>query len=318
MTANDTSKTLTITKEHSGKRADVVLAESLAELSRSQIKRLIDGGGVCLNEIPLKPSSKLSEGDTVLITLPGPEPIDLAPEDLGIELIYEDESIAVVNKPPGMTVHPGAGIKTGTLVNALLFTCKDLSGIGGKLRPGIVHRLDKDTSGVMVVAKSDTAHNSLTLQFKHREVKKKYLAIVLGNLKTDAGVIESQIGRHTTNRVKMSSQTKSGRDSVTIWRAIERYGRSTLVEAEPKTGRTHQIRVHFSESGYPLLADKVYGFKKPKDDIVKRATKIMGRQALHARELGFKHPVTGEYVSFEAEVPGDMQKAIEFLKSSSY
>lgn len=316
MSNSDRSRTLEITEEHSGKRADVVLAEFLEGLTRSQIKRLIDQGRVILNEIPIKPSSKLSEGDKVHISLPEPEPIDLVPEDIPIKILYQDKSIAVVDKPPGMTVHPGAGTRSGTLVNALLFSCKDLSGIGGKIRPGIVHRLDKDTSGVMVVAKSDAAHNSLVEQFKRREVKKKYLAIVLGNLKADSGVIESRIGRHPTHRKKMSSNTKSGRASVTEWNALERYGRWALVEAEPRTGRTHQIRVHFSESGYPLLADKVYGLKNPKDEVIKQATKIMGRQALHARELGIKHPVTGEYMSFQAPMPQDMKSAVEFLKSS--
>lgn len=316
MSKADETKTITVTQENSGKRADVVLSEFLTGLTRSQIKRLIEEKRVLVKDSPIKPSSKLSEGEVVNISLPEPEPLELTAEDLGIELIFEDESIAVVNKPAGMTVHPGAGIKTGTLVNALLYKCKDLSGIGGKIRPGIVHRLDKETSGVMVVAKNDTAHNSLVEQFKTRAVKKKYLALLVGNIKADSGVIESEIGRHTTNRIKMSSNTKSGRESVTDWKTLERYGKATLVQAEPRTGRTHQIRVHFSESGYPLLADKVYGFKKPKDDVIKRATKIMGRQALHARALGFKHPATGEHMSFEAPLPEDMEKTMEYLKNS--
>lgn len=311
-------KTLEVNKELSGKRVDIVLAEFLTDLTRSQIKKLIEENMVLIGQKPIKPSTKISEGDVVEVTLPEPEPLDLTAEDLGIKLLYEDESIAVVDKPAGMSVHPGAGIKSGTLVNALLYACTDLSGIGGKIRPGIVHRLDKDTSGVMVVAKNDSAHNSLVEQFKGRDVKKKYLAIVLGNIKGDSGVIESEIGRHPTNRIKMSSNTKAGRESVTLWKVLERYGKAALVEAEPKTGRTHQIRVHFSESGYPLLADKVYGHKKPKDDVIKRASKIMGRQALHARELGFTHPATGEQMTFEAPVPEDMEKALEFLKHSEY
>lgn len=314
MSKENKMQMLEITKELSGKRADVVLSEFLHEHTRSQIKKLIDDKRVSVKDKTIKPSTKLAQGDLVQITLPDPEPLDLAPEDLSIELLYEDECIAVVDKPAGMTVHPGAGVKNGTLVNALLYKCKDLSGIGGKIRPGIVHRLDKDTSGVMVVAKNDQAHNSLVEQFKTREVKKRYIALVVGNVKGESGEIDSVIGRHPTNRIKMSSQTKSGRESVTKWKTLERYGHATLLEAEPKTGRTHQIRVHFSESGYPILADKVYGTKKIKNDVLKRASKLMGRQALHAAELGFKHPLTGKFLKFKSPLPEDMENTIEFLK----
>ena len=314
MSKENKTQVLEITKELSGKRADVVLSEFLPEHTRSQIKKLIDDKRVLVKEKTIKPSTKLTQGDLVQITLPEPEPLDLVPEDLSIELLYEDECIAVVDKPAGMTVHPGAGVKSGTLVNALLYKCKDLSGIGGKIRPGIVHRLDKDTSGVMVVAKNDQAHNSLVEQFKTREVKKRYIAVVEGDVKGESGEIDSVIGRHPTNRIKMSSQTKSGRESVTKWKTLERYGPATLVEAEPKTGRTHQIRVHFSESGYPILADKVYGTKKIKNDVLKRASKLMGRQALHAAELGFKHPLTGKFLKFKSPLPEDMENTIEFLK----
>lgn len=314
MSKENKTQVLEITKELSGKRADVVLSEFLHEHTRSQIKKLIDDKRVSVKDNTIKPSTKLAQGDLVQITLPEPEPLDLAPEDLSIELLYEDECIAVVDKPAGMTVHPGAGVKNGTLVNALLYKCEDLSGIGGKIRPGIVHRLDKDTSGVMVVAKNDQAHNSLVEQFKTREVKKRYIAVVEGNVKGESGEIDSVIGRHPTNRIKMSSQTKSGRESVTKWKTLERYGHATLLEAEPKTGRTHQIRVHFSESGYPILADKVYGTKKIKNDVLKRASKLMGRQALHAAELGFKHPLTGKFLKFKSPLPEDMENTIEFLK----
>jgi len=305
---------LKITKELSGKRADVVLSAFLSGLTRSQIKKLIDNNRIIVQGRTIKPSTKFDEGDVVQIALPDPEPLGLEPEDLSIELLYEDESIVVVDKPAGMTVHPGAGVNNGTLVNALLFKCKDLSGIGGKIRPGIVHRLDKYTSGVMVVAKNDQAHNSLVGQFKAREVKKKYIALVEGNVEGDSGVFESEIGRHPTNRIKMSSQAKAGRASVTKWKTLERYGPATLVESEPRTGRTHQIRVHFSESGYPLLADKVYGSKRTKNDVLKRASKLMGRQALHARELGLKHPLTGESLQFKAPLPGDMERTLEYLR----
>ena len=314
MDKGNRTQILEITKELSGKRADVVLSELLSGLTRSQIKKLIDDNRVTVQDRTIKPSAKFDEGDVVQITLPEPELLDLRPENLSVELLYEDESIAVVDKPAGMTVHPGAGVSSGTLVNALLFKCKDLSGIGGKIRPGIVHRLDKYTSGVMVVAKNDQAHNFLVGQFKAREVKKKYIAIVEGDVKGDSGVFKSAIGRHPTNRIKMSSQAKAGRGSVTKWETLERYGPATLVEAEPRTGRTHQIRVHFSESGYPLLADGVYGREKPKNDVLKHASKLMGRQALHARELGFKHPLTGELLRFEAPLPRDMEKTLEYLR----
>ena len=276
MDSDNKKKTLEITKEHSGKRADVVLTEFLSAQTRSQIKRLIEERSIKMLGRTLKPSTKLEEGDVLQITLPEPEPIELEAQDLNIEPLYEDESIVVVDKPAGMTVHPGAGVAEGTLVNALLFRCSDLSGIGGKIRPGIVHRLDKETSGVMVVAKNDPAHNSLVEQFKARGVEKKYIAIVEGIFKDKSGVIESEIGRHPTNRIKMSSKTKSGRKSLTEWKALESYGPASLVEAEPRTGRTHQIRVHFSESGHPILADKVYGSKKTKNEILRKASKIMG------------------------------------------
>jgi 23S rRNA pseudouridine1911/1915/1917 synthase len=314
MDKGNKTQILKIAKELSGIRADVVLSELISGHTRSQIKKLIDDNWIILQDRSLKPSTKLEEGDVVQITLPEPEPLDLAPEDLSVELLYEDECIAVIDKPAGMTVHPGAGVKSGTLVNALLFQCKDLSGIGGKIRPGIVHRLDKDTSGVMVVAKNDQAHNSLVEQFKTREVKKRYIAIVEGNVKGDSGVFESEIGRHPTNRIKMSSRAKAGRESVTKWKTLERYGPATLVEAEPRTGRTHQIRVHFSESGYPVLADKVYGPKKNRNEVLKSASKLMGRQALHAWELGFKHPLTDEFLQFKAPLPRDMEKTLKYLK----
>lgn len=314
MDKENKTQILKITKELSGKRADVVLSELLSAQTRSQIKKLIDDNRIIVQGRAIKPSTKFDEGDVVRITLPEPEPLDLTPEDLSVELLYEDESIAVVDKPAGMTVHPGAGVRHGTLVHALLFQCKDLSAIGGKIRPGIVHRLDKDTSGVMVVAKNDQAHNSLVEQFKTREVKKKYIAIVEGNVKEDSGVFDSKIGRHPTNRIKMSSQAKAGRESVTKWKTLERYGPATLVEAEPRTGRTHQIRVHFSESGHPILADKVYGPKKIRNEVLKGAWSLMGRQALHASELGFRHPLTDEFLRFKASMPEDMEKTLEYLK----
>ena len=310
-------ETFEITRELSGKRADVVLAHFLSGHTRSQIKKLIDDHLVLVKGKPIKPSKKFDQGEIVDVTLPAPVSIDAKPEEIEVEVLYEDSSIIVVNKPAGMIVHPGAGVKGGTLVNALLFRCKDLSGIGGKIRPGIVHRLDKDTSGVIVVAKNDRSHNSLVNQFKSRTVKKRYLAIVEGCLKKESGSFASNIGRDPVNRVKMSSKSRSGRESLTLWRVLQRFKCACLVEAEPKTGRTHQIRVHFSENGYPILADKVYGQKKQKNKILSSAAIKIGRQALHASKIAFIHPECGDQVEFTAPVPEDMKRALDYLEKTN-
>ncbi len=318
MTEKEREEKIEVTEELSGKRADVVLAHFLSDHTRSQIKKLIDDGFVLVQGQPIKPSKKFNKGEIVSVSLPEPVSIDAEPEDLDIEVIHEDSSIIVVNKPAGMVVHPGAGVRKGTLVNALLYKCKDLSGIGGKIRPGIVHRLDKDTSGVIVAAKNDQAHNSLVNQFKSRTVKKRYLAIVQGVIKEDSGSFFSQIGRDPVNRVKMSSKSRVGRESHTLWNVLKRFKSSTLVEAEPKTGRTHQIRVHFSENGFPILADKVYGHKKQRDVTLAKAEKEIGRQALHASKIGFMHPADEKWVEYEAPVPDDMRRAIQYLEKQEY
>ncbi|MEW6145079.1 MAG: RluA family pseudouridine synthase [Thermodesulfobacteriota bacterium] len=316
MNKEEKTKTFVVPPELSGIRADTALPHFLAGLTRSRIKGLIEKGLVLVGGEHIKPSRKLECGEEVLVTLPAPEPLDVVPEDVPISILYEDDCIAVVDKPPGMAVHPGAGVRSGTLVNALLFRFKNLSGIGGKIRPGIVHRLDKDTSGVMVVAKNDRAHNSLVNQFKTRAVEKKYLAIVEGNLKKDSGTFSSKIGRHPVDRKKMSSKAKAGRESLTLWKVVQRFKDACLVEAEPKTGRTHQIRVHFSENGYPILADSVYGFKKHKSAAVAAAAGKIGRQALHASRIGFFHPHTQKFVEFTAAVPRDMNEALNILAES--
>ena len=307
-------ETFEVTDELSGKRADIVLAHFLSDHTRSQIKKLIDDENVLVNGRPIKPSKKFEGGEVVHVNLPAPTSIDAEPEDISLQIIYEDPSIVVVNKPAGMVVHPGAGVSSGTLVNALLYKCQDLSGIGGKIRPGIVHRLDKDTSGVIVAAKNDKAHNFLVSQFKSRDVKKRYIAIVEGNMKTDSGSFDSKIGRDPANRIKMSSKSKSGRESLTLWNVLKRFGPATLVEAEPKTGRTHQIRVHFSENNFPILADKVYGHKRQRNNVLSGAAKQIGRQALHASKIGFLHPETEKFVEFESAIPEDMQRAIDYLE----
>lgn len=307
-------ETLRIPPELSGKRADVVLLRFLPGFTRSQIKRLIDEQHVLVGGEPIKPSRKFEGGEVVHVIVPPPEPAAAEPEEIPLRVLFEDGDIIVVDKPPGMTVHPGAGVRKGTLVNALLSRCKDLSGIGGRIRPGIVHRLDKNTSGVMVVAKNDFSHNSLVEQFKNRTVSKRYLAIVEGVMKRGSGSFSSKIGRHPTKRVKMSSRTEGGREALTLWKVLKRYENATLVEAEPKTGRTHQIRVHFSENGHPVLADEVYGRGGRKPGALNAAAKKAGRQALHASKLGFVHPRTGKYMEFTAPVPEDMKEALNVLQ----
>lgn len=314
MVKEEKTETLRIPPEFSGKRADVVLPQFLPGLTRSQIKRLIDDNNVLVDGEPIKPSRKFEGGEVVHVTIPPAEPVEAEPEEIPLRVLFEDDDIIVVDKPPGMTVHPGAGVKKGTLVNALLYWCEDLAGIGGKIRPGIVHRLDKNTSGVMVVAKNDIAHNSLVEQFKNRTVEKRYLAIVEGAMKREAGSFSSKIGRHPTQRVKMTSRKDGGREALTLWKVLKRYKNATLVEAEPKTGRTHQIRVHFSENGHPILADDVYGRKGRKSGALNAAAKKVGRQALHASKLGLVHPRTGECMKFTAPMPEDMKEAINILE----
>ncbi len=307
-------KTFRVPIEVAGERADVALSHFLLSHTRSQIKRLIESKNVLVEGMPIKPSRKLDGGETVQVSMLPPEPIGVLPEDIPVNILFEDDYIVVVNKPAGMVVHPGAGVKTGTLVNALLHKCKGLSGIGGRIRPGIVHRLDKDTSGVIVIAKNEFAHNSMVNQFKLRRVEKSYVAVVEGNMKGDYGSFSSKIGRHLTNRLKMSSNTKSGKESLTLWKVMERYGYATLIQAKPKTGRTHQIRVHFAENGHPIVADKVYGRRKQNSIVIKQASKKIGRQSLHASKIGFNHPSSGEYVEFNAEIPEDILRIISFFE----
>jgi 23S rRNA pseudouridine1911/1915/1917 synthase len=309
------TETLQIPFDFSGKRADVVFSRLLSGFTRSQIRRLIDERLILVEGKPIKPSKKLSGGETVSIKLLPPEPMETRPQNIPLKVLYEDDDIVVVNKAAGISVHPGAGIKEGTLVNALLYRCKGLSGIGGKIRPGIVHRLDKDTSGVMVVAKNDFAHQALIGQFKSREVRKSYIALLLGKVKGDAGSFSSPIGRHPTNRIKMSSRAKTGKEALTLWKVIKRYEEATMVEAEPRTGRTHQIRVHFADNGYPLLGDRVYGPVKHKSDLLNTVARNLGRHALHASTIGFVHPTSEKRVEFHAPLPNDMMEVINTLES---
>ncbi|MFZ3105594.1 MAG: RluA family pseudouridine synthase, partial [Smithella sp.] len=257
-----------------------------------------------------KVSQHLKEGDVIILTQRPPIEATALPQDMLLNIVYEDEALIVINKPAGMVVHPAPGNPDNTLVNALLFHCHDLSGIGGVLRPGIVHRLDKDTSGLIVAAKSDDAHRSLSAQFEKHDVHKKYLALVWGDVKGNTGEIVLPVGRHANNRKKMSTKSKRGKDALTLWKARERYGVATLLEVEIKTGRTHQIRVHLSDRGYPVIGDQVYGnsakINTVKDPLLKATIKAFNRQALHATQLSFIHPQKGERVVFTADMPQDM------------
>ena len=308
-----------ITEKDHGRRLDQLLSESDLNLSRSQAKKLIETEAILLNQRPTKPSRPLRAGDLVSGTIPSAEPLSLEPEPLPLSILFEDSSIIVVNKPAGMVVHPAAGNPSGTLVNALLYHCRDLSGINGVLRPGIVHRLDKDTSGVMVVAKGDEAYRHLSREFKDRAIRKVYLAIVQGKFEQDEGTIDAAIGRHPNERKRMSTHTRKGRAAITLWKVVERLDGFTLLEILPQTGRTHQIRVHLSSIGHSILGDPVYGRKSRygsiQDPTIKECVKGMGRQALHAHRLGFIHPRTGERVDFVAPVPKDFEEVLDCLRS---
>ncbi len=310
--------TFTATESEERRRLDTVIATRFSALSRSYAGRLIRAGHVTVNGLAKKSGYVTRCGDVIRADIPPPQPITCKPEPIPLSVIYEDADLIVLNKPSGLVVHPAPGHKRGTLVNGLLYHCQDLKGIGGELRPGIVHRLDKDTSGTMVAAKNDMAHAGLSLQFKKRQVQKQYQALVCGAMKESTGVIRLPIGRHPTDRKKMSTKSRRSRPTETRWKVKETFFGATLLEVELKTGRTHQVRVHFSATGHPVVGDAKYGGKKKWKDLVSQEIrdilKSVPRQMLHAWRLRFEHPRTGESMGFESPLPEDMASVIESLK----
>lgn len=291
--------------EESG-RIDKVLNERLKDYSRSQIQQWIKDGQVSVDDQPIKANYKVSKGDQILIRIPEPEELELLPEDLQLDIVYEDEDVVVVNKPQGMVVHPSAGHSHGTLVNGLLHQIKDLSTINDVVRPGIVHRIDKDTSGLLMVAKNDQAHEALAKQLKDKTSLRKYVALVHGEIPHEKGRIEAPIGRSKVDR-KMQAVIEGGKEAVTHFEVLERFAGFTLIELQLETGRTHQIRVHMQYIGYPVAGDPLYGPKK---------TLKGNGQFLHAKLLGFTHPKTGENLVFEAPLPEIFQKTLKQLREN--
>ena len=297
----------TIETDDVNKRVDVFLNEEMEDISRSALQKNIEKGNITVNGEKISKNYKLRIGDIVEAELPPPENIDIVPEDIPLDIMYEDDDLIVINKPQNMVVHPAPGHYTGTLVNALMFHCGDnLSGINGVLRPGIVHRIDKDTSGVLVIAKSDLAHKGLSEQLAEHSMKRVYNAIVYNSFSEESGTVDRNIDRSKNDRKKMAVVMQGGRNTVTHYKVIEKLGKYTLVELQLETGRTHQIRVHMSYIGHPLLGDPVYGPKKCPFNL--------NGQVLHAKVLGFIHPRTGEYMEFNSELPDYFSSLIERLK----
>lgn len=296
-----------ITDEACNIRIDRFLAEKLPDISRSYIQKLIKEQQIFVNDKPIKANYKTTLNDTIRMVIPDLTEPDIVPEDIPLDILYEDADILVVNKPKGMVVHPSAGHYSGTLVNALMYYCKDdLSGINGVMRPGIVHRIDMDTTGSLLVCKNDSAHQKMAEQLKTHDIKRIYHAIVHGVIREDEGTIEGPIGRHPIDRKKMAINQKNGKPAITHYRVLQRFSNFTYVECQLETGRTHQIRVHMASIHHPLLGDAVYG-------PAKCPFKLQG-QTLHAKILGIHHPVTGEYLEIDAPLPDYFQKLLEKLE----
>ena len=296
-----------ITEENSNIRIDRYLAEQCPDLSRSYIQKLVKDGAVFVNSRQIKANYKVQPQDQVILTIPDMQVPDILPENIPLDILYEDQWLLVVNKPKDMVVHPSAGHMEGTLVNAVMAHCGEhLSGINGVLRPGIVHRIDKDTTGALLICKDDTVHRDLAEQLKVHSIKRRYRAIVQGNLKEDQGTVDAPVGRHPTDRKKMAVNYKNGKEAVTHYQVLERFGNATYIECRLETGRTHQIRVHMASLGHPLLGDTIYGSSK-------NPYHLQG-QALHAMILGFVHPITREYLEFQAPLPEYFIKLLDKLR----
>lgn len=295
---------LFFTIEKGGERIDKYLSEQLEDMTRSHIQKLIKENMVRVNGMAVKSNFKLSDSDQIEVEIPELKEPDILPENIPLDILYEDQDILVVNKPKGMVVHPAPGHYTGTLVNAIMYHCKDnLSGINGVMRPGIVHRIDMDTTGSLLICKNDRAHQALAEQLKEHSITRKYHAIVHGRLKEDEGTIDKPIGRHPIDRKKMSVHCTNGREAITHYRVLKRFQQFTYIECQLETGRTHQIRVHMSSIGHPILGDQIYG-------PAKCPYKLQG-QTLHAKVLGITHPTTGEYMEFDAPLPDYFQGLLE-------
>jgi 23S rRNA pseudouridine1911/1915/1917 synthase len=301
-----------------GERLDRVLTRQLPRHSRAYLQQLIEHGQILVGGQARKAAYRLRAGDHISVDLPPPRPSGVTPEPIPLDVLYEDAHLLVVNKAAGMVVHPSPGNTSGTLVNALLAHCPHLSGIGGVERPGIVHRLDKDTSGATVVAKDDATHRGLARQFAQRQMEKRYLAIVCGDMGKAKGVIDAAVGRHPVHRQKMSTHTRVGRAAITEFRVLERFGLYTVVELRPRTGRTHQIRVHMAALGHPLVGDPTYGRSRPHLKRAPVAPQLawFRRQALHAWVLGFTHPMSGEWLECRAPLPTDLERLLAMLRQA--
>lgn len=306
------AKNISVQPSDAGRRLDAFLAQKTG-ITRSQIRKLIEKGDVLVNAKPLSQNYKVRVGDEISIKFPEKSVEGLIPEAVPVEILYKDKYLVVVNKSAGMVVYPSAGHYCGTLMNAISYHCPELASIGSPLRPGVVHRLDKDTSGVMVIALDDNAYYNLVEQFRQRSIHRRYKALVYGNLKGDSGEITSLIGRSESDRKKMSTRVKKGKEAVTGWKVIKRFGPATLIDVKLGTGRTHQIRVHFASIGHPVAGDRTYG-RKTDIEINKRKIPVP-RQMLHAEVLGFNHPVTGEHMEFSSPLPEDMREVLDLYET---
>lgn len=296
-----------ITKNDEEKRIDSFLVSNLTDVSRSRIQKLIEENQITVNDKNINKNYKLKENDNIIVQIQQPKEIEILPQNIPLDIVYEDNDVILINKPQNMVVHPANGHYTNTLVNGLMYHCKDnLSGINGVMRPGIVHRIDKDTSGILIVAKNDKAHNSLSNQLKDHSMTRVYYAVVCGNLKNDKGTIDAPLGRHPIDRKKMAVTTKNSKNAVTHYEVINRFKKYTLIKLKLETGRTHQIRVHMSYIGHPLLGDIVYGNQKQPFNLT--------GQTLHAKVLGFLHPTTNKYMEFETPLPTYFENILKKLQ----